>query len=61
MLLHFIFIVKEEDLEKRKKEFEYIKNMAQFFQVWIKKEFSKDFEIKCDEMISKKRNNHLEN
>lgn len=56
MLLHFIFLVKEEDLEKRKKEFEYVKAMAQFFQVWIKEKFSKDFEIKCDEMISKKRN-----
>lgn len=56
MLLHFIFVIKEEDLEKRKKEFEYIQKMAKFYQFWIKKKFSKDFEIQCDEMIVKKRN-----
>ncbi len=55
MLLHFIFVIKEEDLGKRKDEFEYIKNMAKFFQIWIKEKFSKDFEIKCDEMITKPR------
>ncbi|HXW03359.1 MAG TPA: hypothetical protein VD651_03760 [Nitrosarchaeum sp.] len=55
MLLHFIFVVKENDLEKRKTEFEYVKQMAQFYKVWIKKHFSKDFEIKTDEMITKPR------
>ena len=55
MLLHFIFVIKEEDLQKRKHEFEYIKKMAIFFQKWIKENFSKDFDIKCDEMITKPR------
>ena len=45
MLLHFIFVIKEEDLGKRDKEYEYVKKMAQFFQVWIKTKFSLDFEI----------------
>ena len=36
MLLHFIFVVKEEDLEYRKDEFEYVKDMAKFFQKWMK-------------------------
>lgn len=55
MLLHFIFLIKEEDLESRKKEFEYIQKMAEFYKFWIKKKFSKDFEIQCDEMTVKKR------
>jgi hypothetical protein len=40
MLLHFIFVIKEEDLLKRKKEFDYIKQMANFFKKWIKENFS---------------------
>tara|TARA_B110000014_G_scaffold112744_1_gene77350 strand:+ start:690 stop:1259 length:570 start_codon:yes stop_codon:yes gene_type:complete len=55
MLLHFIFVIKEEELDERKQEFEYVKQMANFFQVWIKQKFSKDFEIKCDQMITKPR------
>ena len=55
MLLHFIFVIKEEELDERRSEFEYVKQMAKFFQVWIKQKFSKDFEIKCDEMITKPR------
>ena len=50
MLLHFIFVVKEEDLEYRKDEFEYVKDMAKFFQKWIQENFSKSYEIQCDEM-----------
>ena len=52
MLLHFIFVIKEEDLDSRKDEFEYVKSMAKFFQKWIKENFSKSYEIKCDEMIT---------
>ena len=52
MLLHFIFVVKEEDLQDRKKEFEYVKQMAKFFQKWIKETFSEDFDVQCDEMIT---------
>ena len=55
MILHFIFVVKEEDLEKRKPEFEYVQRMAQFYKVWIKEKFNKDFEIQCDELITKPR------
>ena len=45
MLLHFIFVIKEEDLLHRKEEFEYIKSMAKFFQKWIKENFSLSYEI----------------
>ena len=31
MLLHFIFVIKEEDFEHRKEEFEYVKSLAEFF------------------------------
>ncbi|MCE2506248.1 MAG: hypothetical protein J4F36_07245 [Nitrosopumilaceae archaeon] len=53
MILHFIFVVKEEELEERQSEYEYVQKMAQFFKVWIKEKFGKDYEIKCDQMITK--------
>jgi len=55
MILHFIFVVKEEDREKRQFEYEYIQKMSQFYKVWIKEKFGKDYEIQCDEMITKPR------
>ena len=55
MILHFIFLVKEEDREKRRFEFEYIQKMSKFYKVWIKEKFGRDYEIKCDEMITKPR------
>ena len=53
MILHFIFVVKEEEREKRQFEFEYIKKMSQFYKVWIKEKFGIDYEIQCDELITK--------
>ncbi len=55
MLLHFIFVIKEKDQDKRKTEYEYVIKMAKFYKVCIKKHFSKDIEIKTDEMITKPR------
>ena len=55
MLLHFIFVIKEKELGQRDGEFEYIKKMAEFFKIWIKTKFSLDFDIRCDEMITKPR------
>tara|TARA_B110001454_G_scaffold120360_1_gene112344 strand:+ start:430 stop:996 length:567 start_codon:yes stop_codon:yes gene_type:complete len=55
MILHFIFVVKEEDREKRQFEFQYIQKMSKFYGKWIKEKFDKDFEIQCDEMITKPR------
>lgn len=51
MLLHFIFVVKEEELEQRKWEFEYVEKMAKFYKTWIEKTFSIKVEIQADEMI----------
>ncbi len=56
MILHFIFVIKEEDREKRQFEFEYIQKMGQFYKVWIKEKFGKDYEIQCDQMITEPRN-----
>ena len=53
MQLHFIFVIKEGELEERAKEFEYIQEMAKFFQVWIKEKFSKDFDVKSDVLVAK--------
>lgn len=55
MILHFIFVIKEEDRQKRQFEFEYVKKMAQFYKVWIKEKFGRDYEIQCDELITQPR------
>jgi hypothetical protein len=55
MILHFIFVVPEEDREKRQFEYEYVKKMSQFYKVWLKEKFGKDYEIQCDEMITTPR------
>ena len=55
MILHFIFVVPEEDREKRQFEFEYVKKMSKFYQVWLKEKFGQEYEIQCDEMITTPR------
>ena len=55
MILHFIFVIKDSDLDKRNQEFEYIKQMSIFYKKWIKEKFSLDFDIKCDQMVTKPR------
>jgi len=50
MLVHFIFVVKKQDLDKRTWEFEYIVQMAQFYKIWIEKTFSKKIEVQADQM-----------
>ena len=53
MLLHFIFLVKEDELEQRKWEFEYITKMAHFYKIWISRIFSQQVDVQVDEMIAK--------
>ncbi|MGH1566382.1 MAG: hypothetical protein ACRBB5_02930 [Nitrosopumilus sp.] len=55
MILHFIFVVKEEERQKRQFEFEYIKKMGQFYKIWLKEKFGRDYEIQCDELITTPR------
>ena len=56
VLLHFIFLVKEEELEKRKWEFTYVTNMAQFYKTWIEKTFSREVVVQVDEMVQRSGN-----
>ena len=53
VLLHFIFLIKEEELEKRKWEFNYVTNMAQFYKTWIEKTFSREVVVQTDEMVQR--------
>ena len=55
MLLHFIFLLTKDELAQRAKEFEYIKQMAQFYKKWIHDTFSVVYDIQCDEMIVPKQ------
>ena len=55
MILHFIFVIREEDRQKRRPEFEYVKKMAQFYRHWIKEKFGRDYSIRCDELVTEPR------
>lgn len=55
MLLHFIFVVKEQDRHNRQSEFAYVQEMARFYQSWIKEKFGKDYQIQCDELVTTPR------
>ena len=55
MILHFIFVVQEEEREKRQFEFEYVKKMSKFYKVWLKEKFGNDYDVQCDEMITSPR------
>ena len=55
MNLHFIFLIKQEDLKSRTIEFEYIKEMAAFFGFWTHKIFDVQFDVYSDIMVSAPR------
>jgi len=59
VLLHFIFLVKEEELEERKWEFQYVEKMAGFYKSWIERVFSKKVDVQSDEMIVRSGNRPL--
>lgn len=50
MILHFIFMVKQEDVDARQKEFAYVTKMASFFGDWIADRFGVRYETRCDMM-----------
>lgn len=54
-LLHFIFTVREDELEQRRTEFGYVQRMAEFFGSWTKKKFSADFEVRSDILVTRPR------
>jgi len=51
VLLHFILLEKEDELEERKWEFDYVSKMAQFYKKWIEDTFSQKVDVQSDEMI----------
>lgn len=55
MLLHFIFMVPEQDRAARAPEFEYAQKMSAFYGDWIRSEFGQTLEVRCDEMPTKPR------
>jgi hypothetical protein len=55
MLLHFLFLVTSEDLQKRTGEFEYVQQMAKFYKKWIMDTFSKEFDVQADQMLTQKQ------
>ncbi len=50
VLVHFIFVIKQDELENRSWEFEYISRMTQFYKSWIEKTFSAKVDVKADQM-----------
>ena len=54
MLLHFVFVINRDDLGARDAEFEYVKEMAQFYKKWIRDVFSQDVDVQCDTMVTGK-------
>lgn len=55
MILHFIFVVKEEDRQDRRRDYEYVQKMARFYGFWIKDKFGVAYDVKCDELVTKPR------
>ncbi len=45
----------EADLADRRDEFEYVKRMAAFFQVWARRNFSRNLDVRCDQMAVHRR------
>ncbi|CAI9831611.1 conserved hypothetical protein [Nitrosopumilaceae archaeon] len=55
MLLHFIFMAKEGDVDRRGPEFEYVRGMAGFYGRWLKDELGVTYETRCDLMPTRPR------
>ncbi len=55
-ILHFIFVIKEEDRQARSRDYIYVQKMAKFYGTWIKEKFDISYDIKCDELVTKPRN-----
>lgn len=54
--VHFVFLVKDDDIQTRNDEYEYIKVMSKFFGYWIYEQFGLRFDVYCDMMTAGKRN-----
>lgn len=55
MILHFIFVVKEERRQERQRDYEYVQKMADFYGTWIREWFGVEYEVRCDELVTRPR------
>ena len=55
MHISFIFMSARGDLDIRKKEYSYVRRMADFYSSWVKENFNEDATTSCDLMAVDKR------
>lgn len=55
MILHFIFVVKEEDRAEQRRDYHYVQRMARFYGSWIREKFGIECDVRCDELVTKPR------
>lgn len=51
MMLHFIFVVREDDRALRRCDYAYVQKMARFFASWIREKFGVAYDVMCDELV----------
>ena len=54
--IHFVFLIKDAEMQARQAEFEYVQAMSSFFGYWIREEFGIRFDVMCDMMTTGRRN-----
>lgn len=54
-VLHFIFVVKEEDRVRRRPDYSYVQKMAAFYGSWIRDIFGMSYDVQCDELVVEPR------
>ena len=53
--LHFIFLIKNTEMQARRGEFEYVQAMSSFLGYWIQERFGARFDVHCDMMTAGER------
>lgn len=48
-------MVKDSEQGERRGEFQYAEKMSEFFRVWIRRSFGMEFDVRCDEMVTRGR------
>ena len=53
--IHFVFLIKDADMQARQAEFQYVQAMSSFFGRWIREEFGMRLDVMCDMMTTGRR------
>lgn len=53
--IHFVFLIKDADMQARQAEFQYVQAMSSFFGSWIRDEFDMHLDVMCDMMTTGRR------